>query len=118
MKYLLCFLLLLSVGAMDVAGLKELAKERGVASERHWLNLLHYDKGFFSEASVVDDDKFFLSPQGKYNPEAELEACLEAFSRGLSMTTRTRHNEPRISRHHGPAATFAEKPNLGIALCL
>ncbi|MDD7987421.1 DUF4105 domain-containing protein [Lentisphaera marina] len=82
MKYLLCFLLLLSVGAMDVAGLKELAKERGVASERHWLNLLHYDKGFFSEASVVDDDKFFLSPQGKYNPEAELEACLEAFSRG------------------------------------
>jgi hypothetical protein len=82
MKYLLCCLLLLSVGAMDVADLKKLAKERNVASDGYWLNLLHYDDGFFSQSSVVDDENFFLSPMGKFNPGAEFEACLEAFSSG------------------------------------
>ncbi|WP_040915764.1 DUF4105 domain-containing protein [Lentisphaera araneosa] len=82
MKYFLCFLLLMSATAMEVSDLKKLAKERGVATKDHWLNLLHYDSGFFTQASVVDDEGFFLSPLGKINPNAELEACLEAFSKG------------------------------------
>lgn len=46
-----------------------------------WLALLHYQAhGFTSKLySEVDDETFFLAPDGKYNPLAELNATLAAF---------------------------------------
>ena len=43
--------------------------------EKYWLKILHYDKG----ASKADGEKFFLAPNGKTNPEAELRATISGF---------------------------------------
>lgn len=42
---------------------------------RYWKKILHYQK----DKSLVDGEKFFLSPHGKTDPEAELKATIEAF---------------------------------------
>ena len=49
-----------------------------VASSNYWLRLLH----FHGKKSDVDGEKFFLSPEGRTNPKAELLATLEAFEKG------------------------------------
>lgn len=48
-----------------------------------WLTLLHYQPDRFGDgySSQADDDRFFLSEQGKTSPEAELQATLEAITR-------------------------------------
>ena len=55
-------------------------KHLNLAKERYWRLLLHYRQelsgGYLSE---VDDPGFFLSPNGKTNPQAELEATLTYF---------------------------------------
>ena len=43
--------------------------------KKYWLKLLHYNKG----KSLADGEKFFLSPQGKSDPDAELLATIAAF---------------------------------------
>ena len=59
--------------------LLESAREKELHKARYWHTLLHYKKGFFGTRSLIDDPKFFLSEDGKYNPEAELEATIRAF---------------------------------------
>ncbi|WP_394826098.1 DUF4105 domain-containing protein [Pendulispora albinea] len=59
-----------------------IVKERqlGLAYSDPWLRLLLYRQhidGLW--VSQVDDDAFFLSPRGRANPQAELEATLHAF---------------------------------------
>jgi hypothetical protein len=47
---------------------------------RYWHLLLHYRKNSFGGyTSEVDDPGFFLSAQGKIDPEAELQATLRSF---------------------------------------
>ncbi len=43
--------------------------------KKYWLKLLHYKDG----SSLADGEKFFLSPVGKKDPEAELAATITAF---------------------------------------
>jgi hypothetical protein len=51
-----------------------------LASEREWHLLLHYRKGLFgAHASEQDDPGFFMSPDGKTDPQAELDATLKQF---------------------------------------
>ena len=51
-----------------------------LAKKRYWRILLHYRPSLTGRMrSLIDDPAFFLSPQGKYHPEAELEATLRAF---------------------------------------
>ncbi|WP_244241900.1 DUF4105 domain-containing protein [Leptospira kanakyensis] len=63
--------------------LKELvaeAKEKHLAEETHWYRLLRFKKtrwGFWE--SEVDNKRYFLSKEGKYNPEKELIATLYSF---------------------------------------
>jgi hypothetical protein len=45
----------------------------------YWHILLHYKSGVFGYESLVDDPKFFLAPDGKTNPDAELDATIRAF---------------------------------------
>ena len=51
-----------------------------LASEREWHLLLHYRKDLFGgHTSEQDDQGFFMSPDGKNDPQAELEATLKQF---------------------------------------
>lgn len=51
-----------------------------LASEREWHLLLHYRKDLFGGyTSEQDDPGFFMSPDGKADPQAELDATLKQF---------------------------------------
>ncbi|TGL87578.1 DUF4105 domain-containing protein [Leptospira congkakensis] len=56
------------------------AKEKHLSEETHWYRLLRFKKtrwGYLE--SEVDNKRYFLSPDGKYNPEKELIATLHSF---------------------------------------
>lgn len=56
------------------------AKENHLAEESHWYRLLRFKKtrwGFWE--SEVDNKRYFLSEDGKYNPDKELIATLHSF---------------------------------------
>ncbi|WP_447977866.1 Lnb N-terminal periplasmic domain-containing protein [Candidatus Nitrospira bockiana] len=63
-----------------LADLIRRAADARLADQRYWHLLLHYRKnlwgGYTSEA---DDPGFFLAPEGKTNPQAELNATLAKF---------------------------------------
>ncbi|HOM30040.1 MAG TPA: DUF4105 domain-containing protein [Deltaproteobacteria bacterium] len=70
------------VGASDYASVAvERAKALRLHEHPYWHVLLHYESGLFGLRSLVDDDRFFLAPDGKTNPESELEATIRAFFR-------------------------------------
>ncbi len=63
-----------------LARLIEQARTQHLADDREWHLLLHYrPKLFGGFESEQDDPGFFLSPEGKRNPQAELEATLRQF---------------------------------------
>ena len=68
--------------------LLESARQKELHKDRYWHTLLHYKKGFFGMRSLSDDPKFFLSKEGKYNPEAELEATIRAFFQKVGDETK------------------------------
>lgn len=54
-----------------------------LADEREWRLLLHYVSDLLGGViSEEDDEGFFLSPRGKHDPEAELEATIRQFFSG------------------------------------
>ncbi len=56
------------------------ARTARLASEREWHLLLHYRENILGGMSSEQDDAgFFLSPQGKDDPQAELDATLAQF---------------------------------------
>jgi hypothetical protein len=57
--------------------LKESATKHRLPDDRYWHVLLHYKPGPFGTESLVDDPKFFLSPDGKNDPSAELQAAID-----------------------------------------
>ena len=60
------------------------ARAEVLSSENEaWLSLVHYrPKSFGGYESTVDSETFFLSPEGKTNPQAELEATIALFNSG------------------------------------
>ena len=67
--------------AKDLAAL---ALEKGLQRERMWEVLLHYKPALrgpvrFTFESLIDDPRFFLSPEGKTDPAGELDATIRAF---------------------------------------
>lgn len=54
------------------------SRELELAADPYWLTLLHVQPGLFGSSSLVDDPAFFLSPTGKRDPQAELDATLHA----------------------------------------
>lgn len=58
-----------------------LARERALAQDPAWLDLLHFKRHPVTRRwrSLADDSGFFNSPQGSSNPQAELDATLAAF---------------------------------------
>ncbi len=69
----------LSAEQRDLPTLLAQAEASGLAENRQWHDLLHYRPSWFGSRSLIDDPKFFLSEQGKNNPEAELAATLNGF---------------------------------------
>ncbi len=55
------------------------ARRLRLHEDPYWHVLLHYRRGILGVASTVDDPAFFLAPDGKTNPLAELEATIRAF---------------------------------------
>jgi hypothetical protein len=55
------------------------AKELRLREQRYWDILLHYMPAGGGRESLVDDPRFFLSRNGKKDPEAELEATIRGF---------------------------------------
>ena len=57
------------------------AIESGLYESPQWIALVHYrPRAFGGYESLVGDPLFFLHPEGKRNPQAELEATLAALS--------------------------------------
>ena len=62
-----------------VTGLVERARREALHEDPYWHTLLHYKRGLFGLRSLVDDPNFFLSEDGKHDPQAELAATIRAF---------------------------------------
>lgn len=68
--FLISFLLSFSVAA------------KNLSVDPQWLALLHYQQQFIgADESTIDSDNFFLSPDGKYDAEAELQATVNLFEK-------------------------------------
>ncbi|RJQ81283.1 MAG: DUF4105 domain-containing protein [Desulfobacteraceae bacterium] len=83
---LLCTLLPSSTAATTgdndyLLELQKAAQEKRLWEHRQWQVLMHYRPRLLSRGviSQVDDASFFLSPSGKTDPRAELEATLASF---------------------------------------
>lgn len=84
-RWTLALPLLLLVSVLVPSGLlasetdlENVARERELARHPVWLKLLHY--GRHGEGSDILTNKFFLSPTGNVDPQAELSATLKAYS--------------------------------------
>lgn len=62
-----------------VDDLIESAIKKELYKDKYWHILLHYKKNIFGIRSLIDDPKFFLSKDGKHNPQKELKATIRAF---------------------------------------
>ncbi len=63
-----------------LAGLITKAHQKKLATDPNWHRLLHYSHDLLGTyQSEIDDPTFFVSPRGRRDPEAELEATLAAF---------------------------------------
>jgi len=57
-----------------------------LAHSKKWLRLLHYKKTLNGYESQADGKEFFLSPSGKIDPVAEIEASIKLFSKKSNPT--------------------------------
>ncbi len=63
-----------------VESLLRQADERELHRHPYWHTLVHYKRGLLGRRrSLVDDDRFFASPDGKKDPRSELHATLRSF---------------------------------------
>lgn len=63
----------------NIDSLQALATQKQLASQAQWLRLLHYNRGgtlHSRNQSYIQSETFFLSPDGKTNPEAELQQSI------------------------------------------
>lgn len=61
-----------------VSSLIRRSDELALHNHEAWRALVHYKETLFGTRSLIDDSKFFLSPEGKTNPKAELHATIRA----------------------------------------
>lgn len=104
-RYLIVYLLTLAVSAgadeldmphaADIARMLELAHQAQLARQAEWrkLNLYHSTPGGLT--SRIDDPGYFLSPDGRHDPQAELEATIRgAFDESMAQNSR----QPNVCR--------------------
>ena len=72
--------------ALLAAGMWSASAQAGVEADPQWLALGHYRPQLFgSLESTIDTPNFFLAPDGKNNPKAELEATAALFNEGRDI---------------------------------
>ena len=79
------------------------ARQRHLSTSVEWMNLVHYRPNLIGHGytSFTDDRDFFLATDGKTNPEAELEATLNAIALPLNDSDPDKHAQCRfIARYH------------------
>ena len=67
-----------------INGLIQKAADMELHNDPYWRLLLHYKKSFGGYKSLIDDKDFFISPDGKTEPQKELEATIRAFFKPVS----------------------------------
>lgn len=99
--------------AVSEYGMKaaERAAEEEIYNEREWHILMHYKKfPLRPMESLVDDEKFFLSPTGKTDPKSELDATIKAlFDPDISKDDDNKHP---VCRYSGRREWLIERLNL------
>jgi Domain of unknown function (DUF4105) len=102
--------------AQEVGYLKELVeqtRQRGLAEQRQWLALGHYQPGPLGSGwvSVIDSPGFFFASTGKTDPQAELEATLAGFFAQAPNNSEIQHPQCAfIDRYHWLKAELAFDP--------
>ena len=71
--FFICFFSSFTVQADDIFGF---------AQSNEWLKLLHYHKTLGGYKGLVRNSDFYLSTEGRTNPESELRAEIDAFQSG------------------------------------
>ena len=87
-----------SLQAMDLSSL---------ATDQQWLNFLHYHRGMFRTESAIDDAHFFLSNDGVTDPEAELQATIEALKNTPATACRFPARAKWLKQKLGVAVDFS-----------
>lgn len=89
------------------------AQEKKLSEHPYWLKLLHMRTGWFGrKISDIDGKNFFLSPGGRTNPEAELEATLTSFFDPLPTHPEEQHSQCRFpERYHWLKSQLAISQN-------
>ena len=54
----------------------------GSAYDEAWLKLLHYHKTLNGYQGLVENQEFYISSDGRNNPQAEFMAEVKAFTKG------------------------------------
>lgn len=83
--------------------LQQSAQAKRLWEHRQWQVLMHYRPHFLGSGikSQVDDPSFFLSPSGKFDPRAELEATLASFFAPPAQEGEAEHPQCKfIARYH------------------
>ncbi|MFA6093486.1 MAG: DUF4105 domain-containing protein [Elusimicrobiota bacterium] len=77
------------------------ARELGLSREQRWLRLLHYRPSGKGRRSEADGEKFFLAPEGRTDPQAELDAAISAFFAPEPSDPKSQHPQCRFpARYH------------------
>jgi hypothetical protein len=79
LSWLICSVPVYANDSPYLSGLLAVAHQLKLYDDPYWHILVHYKPGVLGYESLVDDPKFFLAPDGKTNPEAELDATIRAF---------------------------------------
>lgn len=91
------------------------ARDARLHDDPYWNILLHYKPEGSGRKSLVDDRRFFLSPAGKTDPAAELEATLSGlFREEVPATPSGGGEDPRHPRCRFPARFEWLKERLSI----
>jgi Domain of unknown function (DUF4105) len=101
---MLCWLpVAVAAGSDYRAELIAAARAKHLSEDPQWRALLHYHRHLIRPGveSQADDPSFFNAPDGKTNPEAELEATIAAFFSGVEETPTQQNPQCRfIARYH------------------
>lgn len=120
------FFQVLSIARADYADeLIQSARAKNLAAHAQWHNLLHYQTRLFGGyKSQGDGAEFFFAPDGRTNPDTELEATIRAFfatdpklmSDGEIRTGRETPRGPQHPQCAFPARFLFVKRALGVDL--
>ncbi|HET7766852.1 MAG TPA: DUF4105 domain-containing protein [Burkholderiales bacterium] len=104
---LACFLCVLGPCNASAAGyldeLIERSRELRLSERREWNRLMHYTSNVLTPGvhGLADAKRFYLAPDGKTNPQSELEATLAAFFSDLEETDKQQNPQCAfIARYH------------------